>query len=84
MARNTEIKAHIENVEAMRSKVVALADHGPIEHLQDDTFFTCTRGRLKLRALSADEGQLIFYQRANHIADVHPAYLWTRYCNFGS
>jgi adenylate cyclase class IV len=38
-----------------------------MELLQDDTFFTCERGRLKLRALSANEGQLIFYQRANHI-----------------
>jgi adenylate cyclase class IV len=66
MARNIEIKARIASVEAMRSKVAALADHGPIELLQDDTFFTCERGRLKLRALSANEGQLIFYQRANH------------------
>lgn len=66
MARNIEIKARIERVEAMRMKAAALADHGPIELLQDDTFFTCERGRLKLRALSAHEGQLIFYQRANH------------------
>jgi predicted adenylyl cyclase CyaB len=66
MARNIEIKARIESVEAMRSKAAALADHGPIECLQDDTFFTCERGRLKLRALSAHEGHLIFYQRANH------------------
>jgi predicted adenylyl cyclase CyaB len=66
MARNIEIKARIESVEAMGSKVAALADHSPIELLQDDTFFTCERGRLKLRALSANEGQLIFYQRANH------------------
>jgi len=66
MARNIEIKARIESVEAMSTKVAALADHGPIEILQDDTFFTCVRGRLKLRALSATEGQLIFYQRPNH------------------
>jgi len=65
MARNIEIKARIESVEAMRSKAAALADHGPIECLQDDTFFPCERGRLKLRALSASEGQLIFYQRPN-------------------
>jgi adenylate cyclase class IV len=65
MARNIEIKARIESVEAMRSKAAALADHGPIELLQDDTFFTCERGRLKLRALSATEGHLIFYQRVN-------------------
>src|SRR2546429_1582665 len=66
MARNIAIKARIESVEAMRTKAAALADHGPIDLLQDDTFFTCERGRLKLRALSANEGHLIFYQRANH------------------
>src|SRR5262245_28117232 len=66
MAHNIEIKARIEHVEAMHSKVAALADHGPIELQQDDTFFPCARGRLKLRRLSAHEGQLIFYQRANY------------------
>jgi adenylate cyclase class IV len=62
-ARNVEIKARIASVEALSPKVVALADQGPIELEQDDTFFTCERGRLKLRAFSAAEGQLIFYQR---------------------
>jgi predicted adenylyl cyclase CyaB len=66
MARNIEIKARIESAEAMRTKAAALADDGPSELLQDDTFFTCECGRLKLRTLSATEGQLIFYQRANY------------------
>jgi predicted adenylyl cyclase CyaB len=65
MARNIEIKARIESVEAMSTKAAALADQGPIEMLHDDTFFMCERGRLKLRAFSANEGQLIFYQRPN-------------------
>jgi predicted adenylyl cyclase CyaB len=65
MARNIELKARIESVEAMRTKAAALADQGPIEILQEDTFFTCARGRLKLRAFSAHAGQLIFYQRPN-------------------
>jgi predicted adenylyl cyclase CyaB len=65
MARNIEIKARIESVEAMRTKAAALANQGPIDLLQDDTFFMCERGRLKLRACSANEGQLIFYQRSN-------------------
>jgi predicted adenylyl cyclase CyaB len=63
MARNVEIKARIDDIEAIAARAGALADHGPIEILQDDTFFTCERGRLKLRALSPTEGQLIFYQR---------------------
>ena len=66
MARNIEIKARIESVEAMVRKVASLADQGPIAITQDDTFFTCERGRLKLRAFSATEGQLIFYRRADH------------------
>jgi predicted adenylyl cyclase CyaB len=65
MARNIEIKARIESVEALSTRAAVLADQGPIELLQDDTFFTCERGRLKLRAFSANEGQLIFYQRPN-------------------
>jgi predicted adenylyl cyclase CyaB len=65
MARNIEIKARIESVEAMAVKVAALADHGPIDMRQDDTFFVCERGRVKLREVSPTEGQLIFYQRTD-------------------
>jgi len=65
MARNVEIKARIESVETIAAKVAAIADQGPFDIPQDDAFFACERGRLKLRAFSATEGQLIFYQRAN-------------------
>ena len=63
MARNVEIKALIESIEELLPRVAALADQGPIEIVQDDTFFACPNGRLKLRAFSATAGQLIFYQR---------------------
>jgi predicted adenylyl cyclase CyaB len=66
MARNVEIKARIERIEEIAARAAALADQGPVEILQDDTFFTCERGRLKLRALSPGEGQLIFYRRPDH------------------
>src|SRR5947199_2206336 len=65
MACNIEIKARIESIEAITAKVAELADQGPIEIPQDDTFFVCKRGRMKLRAFSSTEGQLIFYQRPN-------------------
>jgi len=64
-SRNVEIKARIASVESITPRAAALADRGPIEIEQDDTFFVCERGRLKLRALSPSEGQLIFYRRAN-------------------
>jgi predicted adenylyl cyclase CyaB len=75
MARNIEIKARIENVEAMAARVAELADGGPTEILQDDTFFNCEGGRLKLRALSPTEGQLIFYQRANQSGPKESSYI---------
>lgn len=62
-ARNVEIKARIQHVDTIRARVAALADQGPTEIEQDDTFFRCERGRLKLRAFSPTEGQLIFYRR---------------------
>lgn len=75
MARNIEIKARIESVEAMAPKAAALADHGPTEIVQDDTFFTCASGRLKLRAFSAIEGQLIFYRRPDRIGPKESFYV---------
>jgi adenylate cyclase class IV len=63
MARNVEIKARIERVEALAPRVAALADEGPIALVQDDTFFRCPNGRLKLRAFPTGEGELIFYRR---------------------
>lgn len=63
MARNIEVKARIDSVESLLPRVKAIADHGPAEILQDDTFFSCPNGRLKLRVFSDTDGQLIFYQR---------------------
>jgi predicted adenylyl cyclase CyaB len=65
LPRNIEIKARIDSVEALALKVAALADEGPIEILQDDTFFRCDAGRLKLRVFSDGNGELIFYRRPN-------------------
>ncbi|HTU65878.1 MAG TPA: class IV adenylate cyclase [Steroidobacteraceae bacterium] len=65
MARNVEIKARIENVALLTPKVAAIASEGPLEIAQDDTFFACDNGRLKLRAFSTDSGELIFYKRVN-------------------
>lgn len=75
MPRNIEIKARIESVAAMLPKAAALADEGPIEILQDDTFFACENGRMKLRVFSEDEGELIFYRRADQQGPKESFYL---------
>ena len=65
MPRNIEIKARIDSVEALAPRAAALATAAPVEIEQDDIFFHCATGRLKLRAFSASSGELIFYRRAN-------------------
>ena len=65
MARNIEIKAHIPSVAALLERAAALADQGPTEIRQDDTFFECRSGRLKLRTFANGEGELIFYRRTD-------------------
>lgn len=63
MPRNVEIKARIESVEAIAPRAEALAERGPEKIVQDDTFFPCVSGRLKLRAFPDGAGELIFYRR---------------------
>ena len=65
LARNVEIKARIDDVVALTSRVAAIADGAPVDIRQDDTFFACPRGRLKLRTFSATAGELIYYERAD-------------------
>ena len=75
MARNIEIKARVENVALLTPRVAELASEGPLEIAQDDTFFACDTGRLKLRAFSNDSGELIFYQRVNQTGPRESFYL---------
>ena len=75
MARNIEIKARIASIEALAPKAAALATEGPRQIAQDDTFFRCDTGRLKLRAFSDDDGELIFYRRADAAGPKESFYL---------
>ena len=75
MSRNVEIKAHVSDRSSLEARTKAIATEGPFEILQDDTFFTCTNGRLKLRMFGKDRGELIFYQRTNHAGPRESFYL---------
>jgi predicted adenylyl cyclase CyaB len=63
MPRNVEIKAKIHDLPQLRARAQSIADSGPFEIQQDDTFFVCHNGRLKLRIFSESRGELIFYKR---------------------
>jgi len=63
MARNVEIKARVADPAATAARAAALAERGPELILQDDTFYACAQGRLKLRRFADGRGELIAYTR---------------------
>jgi predicted adenylyl cyclase CyaB len=65
MPSNVEIKARIRDLAQLRARAQSIANRGPFEMHQDDTFFVCHNGRLKLRIFSESQGELIFYKRDN-------------------
>lgn len=65
MPQNIEIKARVADRHGLLKRATALATGDPIEIHQDDTFFRCASGRLKLRDFGNGQGELIFYQRAD-------------------
>ena len=65
MATNIEIKARVDDFDALKARAEALSDQ-PLRIIsQEDTFFNTEKGRLKLRVLAPDLGQLIYYERPN-------------------
>ena len=65
MPSNIEIKARAADPERKRALAERLSGTPPTCLHQEDTFFPCAHGRLKLRQLSATHGELIAYRRAD-------------------
>ena len=80
MASNIEIKARVDDFDALKARAESLSDQ-PLEIIpQEDTFFNTEKGRLKLRVLAPDMGYLIYYERPDqdgpkrsdyHLAETH-------------
>lgn len=63
MGRNVEVKGRLADLALTCKRVEMIADSGPYMIEQEDTFFSCPNGRLKVRIFSETEGELIFYKR---------------------
>jgi predicted adenylyl cyclase CyaB len=61
--RNVEIKARVSNPDRTESIAAQIAESGPVSIEQEDIFFNCSSGRLKLRKFSDNKGELIHYNR---------------------
>jgi predicted adenylyl cyclase CyaB len=78
LKRNVEIKARVAGLAALEEKVREVADEGPSVMDQEDTFFRSPRGRLKLRTLSDNEGELIYYERPDTAMPAESGYALAR------
>lgn len=74
MPANIEIKARVRDIENLKLVASELSD-SPCQVIpQEDTFFNCPQGRLKLRELDTHHGQLIYYQRQDITGPKHSDY----------
>jgi predicted adenylyl cyclase CyaB len=65
MPANIEIKARARNFADLRRRAEAISDT-PVQVIpQEDTFFNTPKGRLKLRQLAPERGQLVYYERTD-------------------
>jgi predicted adenylyl cyclase CyaB len=74
-ARNVEIKARVHDLADVEHRVRVFATEGPVDLVQDDTFFACANGRLKLRQFADGRGELIHYVRADEAGPKTSGYL---------
>jgi predicted adenylyl cyclase CyaB len=65
MPSNIEIKFRVQDLDAVESKAVPIADHGPEILVQEDIFFNVSHGRLKLRKFADGSAELIAYHRSD-------------------
>ncbi len=74
MPANIEIKARVHDFVALQHKVEHLSD-APCQVIpQEDTFFNCPHGRIKLRELGPQYGQLVYYLRQDAAGPKHSDY----------
>ena len=78
--RHIEVKAYLDNYQTVSDRVAALADEPFIERVQQDTFFHCRSGRLKLRS-SGHVHDLIYYRRRDDYGPTESIYHTVRTTN---
>jgi predicted adenylyl cyclase CyaB len=65
MPKNVEIKAIAFDYERQIEIAKSISEFEPEKVFQKDIFFNVAQGRLKLRVLSPDQAELIYYSRSN-------------------
>jgi predicted adenylyl cyclase CyaB len=74
MPANIEIKARVHDFNRLQQKAEQLSDTPCQVIPQEDTFFNCPQGRIKLRVLGPHRGQLVYYLRQDVTGPKHSEY----------
>ena len=77
MGRNIEIKARVVDRAAFAGRAKQVAGEPVAIIAQDDCFFVCARGRLKLRDFCNGTGELIAYERPDQHGPSASSYVRT-------
>jgi len=77
MPANIEIKAQVHDRPALEARVQTLAGDAVAVIEQDDCFFECAQGRLKLRDFGNGQGELIAYERPDQPGPATSSYTRT-------
>ena len=65
MPANIEVKARVRDFPGLKARAESLSDTSVKVIPQEDTFFVVPKGRLKLRELTPDHAQLVWYARTD-------------------
>ena len=65
--RNAEVKLRVQDHAGIHERMTELGAVGPTRLMQEDIYYQCTSGRLKLRR-SETESELIYYRRMDSAA----------------
>jgi predicted adenylyl cyclase CyaB len=74
MPANIEIKARVHDFESLQQKAEQLSDTPCQVIRQEDTFFNCPQGRIKIRELGPERGQVVYYLRQDVAGPKHSEY----------
>ena len=74
MTANIEIKARVHDFTSLQRIAERLSDTPCQVIPQVDTFYNCPNGRIKLRELGPQRGQLVFYVREDTSGPKHSEY----------
>ena len=75
MSQNLELKASVSSLKEARTIALSIGARPAGKSRQVDTYYDIPNGRLKLREINSQKGELIYYRRPNKPGSRYSDYL---------